>query len=338
MAKGLFIAHLPFALLFGRCVAFGLRCVALQFGKELLLVHRVADDVHDQHREQLREQVVVGQTAGVAVEPAEHHDRHQIEGHELHTGHLRTCRCGLLVGHARIEEQSQRREQGEQAHVVAVEGDLEGQLQYAVVGGEVLGPQEALAAQLDGGRQEAEHRDEDGHLDQHRDAASHGTHAAFAVELHDRLLFAERIFLVGIAFVDLVELRLEYPHLCGRHVRLVGQRQDDQFDDDRQDQDDDTVIPDKFAEPVEYVDRQTGIDPADEASAQRNDLLQLQPVGVHDGVLVGAEVVLEAVFVLVGMVGDGEGRRELLDLARALFPGVEAHCVRRELFPCDEYR
>ena len=38
LAERLFIAHLPFAFLFGRGTAVGLRGVALQLGQELLLV------------------------------------------------------------------------------------------------------------------------------------------------------------------------------------------------------------------------------------------------------------------------------------------------------------
>ena len=173
---------------------------------KLVLVDDIAESEGLPHRDDIADQIVVAQAARVVIEPEKQHQRHQVEHHELHAGHLRTCLGGLRVADLRGDENRYGHQQREQADVVAVERDVERKMQNAVVGRQVVGPEERFAAQLDRGREETEHRDQDRELDQQREAPAHRIDAGALVKRHHRLLLFHRVLLLRVFLVDLVHL------------------------------------------------------------------------------------------------------------------------------------
>ena len=65
-----------------------------------------------------------------------------------------------------VEELHAEHEQAEEGDMVAIEGDVESEVEDAVVCGEVVAPEERLLPQLDGDGVEHEHGRENGHLDE----------------------------------------------------------------------------------------------------------------------------------------------------------------------------
>ena len=173
---------------------------------KLVLVDDIAESEGLPHRDDIADQIVVAQAARVVIEPEKQHQRHQVEHHELHAGHLRTCLGGLRVADLRGDENRYGHQQREQADVVAVERDVERKMQNAVVRRQVVGPEERFAAQLDRGREETEHRDQDRELDQQREAPAHRIDAGALVKRHHRLLLFHRVLLLRVFLVDLVHL------------------------------------------------------------------------------------------------------------------------------------
>ena len=94
-----------------------------------------------------------------------------IYGHKLHTRHLWLRRCRLLVVDIRECEQHNRHQQTEQRNVVAIERNIERQIEHRIVRREVVAPQERLATQLNRGREETEHSNQNRHLYQHRNTS-----------------------------------------------------------------------------------------------------------------------------------------------------------------------
>lgn len=123
--------------------------IGLHDGLDLRVVDHAADNERLPDGQQVREQVVVAQTARIVVEPEQQHERHEVEHHELHARHLRLRRGRLLVAVIGVAEGRKGHQQGEQRDVVPVEGDREGQVQHAVIRRQVAGPEERLPAQLD---------------------------------------------------------------------------------------------------------------------------------------------------------------------------------------------
>ena len=263
------------------------------------------DDPGLQHRDEVGEEVVVAEAGGEVVTDEEHHDRHHVQAHEAH--HLRVgivTRALVLHRHTRVEEHRQGHQEGEQGDVVHPE-DARAPMDDVVIGGEVLGPQERLLAQLDGGREETEHRPQDRELEEHRKTAAHHVDTRLLVQVHGRLLFLHGVFLLGILGVDLVQFRPEDLHFRGGRKALVGERQDDQLDEDGHQEDDETEALDELAQPVEQRDDHPLGDQADDPAAQRNHLLVGVVIGLEPLVVVRTEIELE---------GDVDARSARLDV------------------------
>ena len=64
---------------------------------ELLLVDNEAEAVGLSYGNDVADQVVVAQSARVVVEPEEQHQWHEVQHHEFHTEHLRSCRCSGIL-------------------------------------------------------------------------------------------------------------------------------------------------------------------------------------------------------------------------------------------------
>ena len=118
----------------------------------------------------------------------------------------------------------------------SVKWDAEREVHQAVVSPQVVGPQERLSAQIDVGREEAEHGVQDGHLQQAGQATRHRIHSSPSVQFHGLLLTLHGVFLV--TFVDLVQFGSEHAHPRGAHEVFPCDGREGHLDDERQHQND----------------------------------------------------------------------------------------------------
>ena len=101
-----------------------------------------------------------------------------------------------------------------------------------VLGGEVLDPaEEGRLAHLDVGQEDLVKREEDRNLDQDWQAAGKRIGAFFLVERHHFLVQA--LLVVAEAFAQLDHLGLQLLHLRHGYVGLVGEREEDDLNEDR---------------------------------------------------------------------------------------------------------
>ncbi len=116
--------------------------------------------------------------------------------------------------------------------------------------------EERRVPHLDGDEQHLVEREEDGDLDQDRQAAGDRIDLLLLVELHHRLLLLHLV--VGEALADGRHLGLHRLHLRHRGVRLVGEREEEDLDQQREDQDGDAEIADVAIDPVERQEHRLG--------------------------------------------------------------------------------
>ena len=105
-------------------------------------------------------------------------------------------------------------------------------------------------------------REEDRNLDQDRPAARQRIDLLLLVELHHLLLLLHPV--VRIFFADFHHLGLHLLHVGHRLVGLVGQREEDQLDDDRGREDSEAEIAEKLEQPVDEMEHRLGdeVEPA----------------------------------------------------------------------------
>ena len=228
--------------------------------------------------------------------------------------------------------------------MIAVEGNRERQVHDAVVRREVVGPQEGLLAQLDRRGEEAEHGDQDRHLDQHRNTAAHGVDARLFIKLHRRLLLFHGVLRLGILLRQFVDLGFDQTHLGHRNVTLVGQRRDHQLHQKHQDEDDDAETADVVAQEVEDRNHAPAVDPSEDAPAQRHETLQINirtarlPDLLEDRVLVGAEIECEVIPFGLRRIGHAHLRCEGLEQRRLGSRRVEGEVGVGHVVRGDEHR
>ena len=116
-----------------------------------------------------------------------------------------------------------------------------------------MAPQETLSPQLDAGREEGEY----GKRVSASAAASAeqpdiGLTPASLVEDHCLLLAGHGILRAGIFVVDGLDVRTEHTHESLALVTLVGEREEHELDENGQQQDDDSIVGDEFAEEIEH--------------------------------------------------------------------------------------
>ena len=229
--------------------------------------------------------------------------------------------------------------------MISVEGDVERQRQHAVVRRKVVGPKEMLAAQLDRGGEEAEHRNNDRHLDQQRDTTAHRVDTGLLVELHRRLLALHGILLARIFLGQLIDLGLDDAHLGRRYVTFIGQRRDDDLHQHGQDQDNQAETRDKLTQEIEHRNHEPAVHPAENTPAERNQPFQMQfvvPLGrrhmLENGVFVRTEIESEVVMVGLRRIGNRQFRRKILYVTRAFFRRRKLHISVGEVFRGDHHR
>ena len=239
--------------------------VRLELGQELVFVDEVAERGRLQDGDKRGDEEVVAQTRGVLVEDEEEHHGHHVR-HHGHAGHLLLPRVAHVHVDLGVDHVDNRHQQTEEADVVTHEGaderDVGVPRDDGVERREVFGPEERLLTQLDGRREEPVERDEDRHLEQHRQTAAHRAGPGTTVQLHGGLLTVHRLLLLGVAGVDRLHLRAKHTHLGRGHVRLVRQREEHQLDDERKDEDDHTVVGEEAAEVVEDGHDEVAVDGA----------------------------------------------------------------------------
>ena len=128
---------------------------------------------------------------------------------------------------------------------------------------QVLDPAvERRVPHLDRDEQHLVEREEHRHLDQDRQAAGQRIDLLLLVELHQRLLLLHLV--VGVALADRGHLRLHRLHLRHRGVGLVGEREEDDLDEDGDQQDGDAEIADVVVDPVDRPEHRLGdeVEPA----------------------------------------------------------------------------
>jgi len=117
---------------------------------------------------------------------------------------------------------------------------------------EIRNPEEGREAQLDRAAEHREEGDEDGNLDQHRQAARHRIDLVLAVERHGLLLHLLRIVLeLGL---NLLELGLQHLHALHALVALAGQRPEKHPHQNGKQDDGNAIVGDEFVEEVEPTD------------------------------------------------------------------------------------
>ncbi len=88
---------------------------------------------------------------------------------------------------------------------------------------------------FDGHEQDFVEREEHRDLNKHRQAARHGVDLFPFVKRHQLLLLAHLVFLVAVP--DLDHIRLDLLHLGHRRIRLIGEREEDEFHKHGEEQD-----------------------------------------------------------------------------------------------------
>ena len=149
-------------------------------------------------------------------------------------------------------------------------------LEDGVVGGEVLHPQEALAAQLDGIGHEEEHGNPDGHLDEHGQTAAQRRHAILRIHLHLHLAPLHLVFGLVVLLRGLFNLRLQHAHLCTRHVALLHHGEGEPLQQQGDEDEHDAHAEAQGGEAVEDVEREPAVDPTDEPPAQVDQVVEVE--------------------------------------------------------------
>ena len=157
---------------------------------------------------------------------------------------------------ADMEERDVRRREGQQAEQVD-EGRRIGRR-------EIVDPAvERRVPHLDRDIERLVEREEHRNLDDDRQAARHRVGADALVERHH--LLVEALLVVAEALAQLRHLGLKLLHLAHRAVGFVGEREEDELDDHRQQHDREAEIADQVIEEVERQEDRLGqeIEPAE---------------------------------------------------------------------------
>ena len=142
---------------------------------------------------------------GIVVAEKEEHQRHEHHDALLHfiTG-FRHHRHLDHAGRGHDDGENVDRDTGEYGESIGL--------------GKVVDPEERLATELNGVIEHAEEAEEDGDLNQHRQAATEWVDAVFAVEPHH--LGVELCGVVFVFFLQFGHLRLEFGHAFHRASRF----------------------------------------------------------------------------------------------------------------------
>ena len=171
-----------------------------------------------------------------------------------------------------------------------------------VIGAEVACPEEALLTEFDGVGDEEEQGHPNGHLDNHGQAAAHRADAVLRIDLHLLLLHLHGVCRVGVLLLYFVEMRLEGAHLGRRHELLTGERQDNHFHNEGEQQQHDAHVHAPACEEVEEGYDDVAVNEADYRPAHIDELVELQVLTIGGELtgslqrlkVVGSDVELEA--------------------------------------------
>ncbi len=185
----------------------------------------------------------------------EHHGRHHPHHHLL----LGRIHAGAAAhGDLRLEvggHDHDPREDGEAGRHHERDADT---APHHIATAEVGNPEEGgHAAEFHGATEHEEEAHEDRHLDEHREATARAAgkrvHAVLRIEFHDGGLLLLRV--TTVLHVDFVNLRFELGHAAGRLELLDGKGSRDAADNERHEDDGDTVVRDKRVEELQQLEK-----------------------------------------------------------------------------------
>ena len=213
----------------------------------LLLENAVGDELLD--KAQARGQSPVQNDAG-GGDPC-HVDEHEAEEDEHHPGHGLVVLVGVLldelIPHGANRENDEEDAEDAIPQAKAGVGHGEGE-----VGQDVVEAHCQLAFNLVVGQLEAqglEQDDEDGHLDQHGQAACEGVESHLLIQLHH--LLRETLLVVCVLLLQGLDLGLQLLHAEGGLQLLLLHREEQQADDDGDDADRKTPVTNELCQLVE---------------------------------------------------------------------------------------
>ncbi len=111
--------------------------------------------------------------------------------------------------------------------------------------GQILEPaEERRVAQFDGDEDHLVEREEDRDLDQDGQAARGGVDLLILVKLHHFLL--QLLLVVAGPFLERLKFRLQFLHLGHADIGFIGQRQDEEFEEEGQADDGEAHVADEW--------------------------------------------------------------------------------------------
>ena len=217
--------------------------------------------------------------------------------------------------------------------MVANQPDVGVPLEDWVKGAQVVHPQELLTTKLDGIRHEVEHRNPNRHLNQHWQATRQWTNTILGILCHHRLLLLHLVLWLVELSGSCLELWLQHTHLGRTHIALLYHRVGDELEEQCDENQYDTHW-EYIAQPVEYVECEETVDPADDRPSQINEFLELQVLAegalllsiLQNLEVIRTEVELKLRSLLAGWVeGCLHLSLELLQVARTLLLRNRGH-------------
>src|SRR5690606_5826222 len=128
---------------------------------------------------QIGDEIIERQTCGERVQHEQENQWHDV-GHRFHRS-LYGAELIVLPG---IDQRRDRHQQREQAEVIThAKRDGKRQVDDGIVRRQVFRPKERLLAQFNARRKEIEHREQDRHLQQHRNTSTDRIHTYLLVQL-----------------------------------------------------------------------------------------------------------------------------------------------------------
>ncbi len=187
---------------------------------------------------------IQSQGTGVRVAESEEEERHEPNNALLH-GVSADLWC-----HAHLENHSDSHDDGQH-----VDGDGPAQQRensHGIHLGKVADPaDEGGTAEFRRRLQHVEEGEEDGDLQEHRQATTHGRNVVIAVKLEH--LLAGFLLIIGIFLADFLNLRLQEAHALHAGVALTVERPDDETHDKSHRHNSPTPVPEPTVEDVNQV-------------------------------------------------------------------------------------
>lgn len=255
--------------------------------------------------EQVGDCPIKGECGSEVIAENEEEQRHEHHQAALH-------RVALFWHHRHLHDASETHDDGKD-----VDGEA-ADVEKGIGLGEVVNPEEGLVAEFDGVLEHAVEAEEDGHLDEHGEAAAEGIDAVGLVHFHDLLVHFLR---VGAVFLfELLHLWLELAHALHGASGFGVEWPDGGAHEERESDDGPAPSPcggdvdEEFVEPVEGVVERIG---GDAVEIVLHDFAPIAAHAAEEGVIFRAdeELVVELFFLfrLEDLVGETDACGDGID-------------------------